>query len=222
MVIINLPLLILGFKFFGHGYVLRSIGVIVLISLLVDFLDKVVKMPAFVIDAPLGALFGGLFIGIGLGFIIKANTSAGGTTIIAQIVSSKTEFKAGQILLFLDGMILFASLFVFEDRSIVLWSIVSIYITSRVVDTLLTGRLNKKVVHLVTDKVDEFTKKIRQELGPYGTVIQGDGLYGENKKIILIVVEVGKLQFLRSLVREYDPQAFMIITEATEMLGRGD
>jgi uncharacterized membrane-anchored protein YitT (DUF2179 family) len=159
---------------------------------------------------------------IGLGFIVKANTSAGGTTIIAQIVSSKTEFKAGQILLFLDGMILFASLFVFEDRSIVLWSIVSIYITSRVVDTLLTGRLNKKVVHLVTDKVDEFTKKIRQELGPYGTVIQGDGLYGENKKIILIVVEVGKLQFLRSLVREYDPQAFMIITEATEMLGRGD
>jgi uncharacterized membrane-anchored protein YitT (DUF2179 family) len=222
MVIINLPLLLLGFKFFGRDYVLRSIGVIVLVSILIDFLTKIIKLPPFVIDTPLGALFGGVFVGVGLGLIIKSNTSAGGTTIIAQILSSKTELKAGQVLLGLDAMVLFASLFVFDDRSLVLWSVVSIYVTSRIIDTLLTGRLNKKVVHLVTDKVDEFTVKIREELGPHGTIIQGDGLYGENKKIILIIVEVGKLQFLRSLVRKHDPKAFMIITEATEMLGRGN
>lgn len=220
MVMINLPLLLLGFKFFGRGYVFRSIGVIVLTSLLIDFFAKVIQIPPFVLDGPLGALFGGVFIGIGLGLIIKSNTSAGGTTIIAQIVSSKTEFKPGQVLLALDAMVLFASLFVFDDRALVLWSVVSIYVTSRIIDTLLTGRLNKKVVHLVTDKVDEFTIKIREELGPHGTIIQGDGFYKEDKKIILIVVEVGKLQFLRSLVREHDPKAFMIITEATEMLGR--
>ncbi|MBN2965288.1 YitT family protein [Sulfurospirillum sp. T05] len=222
MVLINVPLLLLGFRYFGRGYVVRSIVVIGLVSVLIDVLAKVVHMPPFVVDTPLGALFGGVFIGVGLGLIIKSKTSAGGTTIIAQIVASKTELKAGQVLLILDAVVLCASLFVFEDRAKVLWSVVSIYVTSRIVDTLLTGRLDKKVVHLVTDKVEEFTKTIREELGQHGTIIQGDGLYGEHKKIILIVVEVGKLQFLRELVRKHDPGAFMIITEATEMLGRGD
>ncbi len=220
MVLINVPLLLLGFRYFGRAYVVRSIVVIGLISVLIDVLAKVVRMSAFVVDTPLGALFGGVFIGVGLGLIIKSNTSAGGTTIIAQIVASKTELKAGQVLLMLDGLVLCASLFVFEDRTKVLWSVVSIYVTSRIVDTLLTGRLDKKIVQLVTDKVEEFTALIREELGQHGTVISGDGLYGEKKTIILIVVEVGKLQYLRELVRKHDPSAFMLITEATEMLGR--
>ena len=222
MVLINIPLLLLGLRHFGKIYVFKSVITIVLISFLIDFLAKVIHLPPFVIDTPLSALFGGIFIGVGLALIIKGRSSAGGTMIIAQIVSSRTELKPGQVILLLDALVLFISLFVFEDRAKVLWSVVSIYVTSRIIDTILTGRLDKKVVHLVTDKVEEFTVKLREELGPHGTVIQGDGLHGEHKKIILIVVEVGRLQFLRELVKKYDPNAFMIIAEATEMLGRGD
>ena len=222
MVLINIPLLLVGLRHFGKLYVVKSVITIVLISVLIDVLDKLIELSPFVLDTPLAALFGGIFIGIGLALIIKGRSSAGGTMIIAQIVSSKTELKPGQVILLLDVLVLFVSLFVFEDRAKVLWSIVSIYVTSRVIDTVLTGRLDKKVVHLVTNKVEEFTVKLKKELGPHGTVIQGDGFNGEHKKIILIVVEVGKLQFLREMVKAHDPDAFMIIAEATEMLGRGD
>jgi len=84
---------------------------------------------------------------------------------------------------------------------------------------MLTGNLNKKVVYLVT-KVSK--EKIRKELGPEGTILKGDGLFeGQDKEMILIVVKLGKLQKLRQMVKETDPEAFLIITEATEMLGRG-
>ena len=98
----------------------------------------------------------------------------------------------------------------------------SIYISAKVIDKILTGRLNKKVVYLVTEKTDELKKQITQDLGPEGTIIKGDGLYeGQEKRMILLVVEVGKLQALRQMVQTIDPDGFLVITEASEMLGRG-
>lgn len=91
------------------------------------------------------------------------------------------------------------------------------------IDYILTGSLNKKVVYLVTQKTEELKKLITDELGPEGTIIKGDGLFeGQEKKMILIVVEVTKLQRLRQMVKETDPEGFLIITEASEMLGRGN
>ena len=95
-------------------------------------------------------------------------------------------------------------------------------LNAQVIDVILTGNLNKKVVYLVTQKTDLFKELIRNELGPQGTIIRGDGLFdNEDKKMILIVVKVDKLQKLRELVKKNDPEGFLIITEATEMLGRG-
>lgn len=221
MIAVNLPLLIIGSKYLGKMFAIRTVITILLISLFIDFFAQVVQMPAFILDTILASIFGGIFIGIGLALVIKGNSSAGGSTIIARIVSSKTEIKPGQVILIIDSLIIFSSLFVFDDTAKVLWSIVSIYITTKVIDMILTGSLNKKVVYLVTNKTDELKIQIREHLGPHGTILNGDGLFeGENKKMILIVVEVTKLQYLRELVKKNDPDGFLIISEASEMLGR--
>jgi uncharacterized membrane-anchored protein YitT (DUF2179 family) len=124
--------------------------------------------------------------------------------------------------LVIDFLIIFSSLFILEDTKKVLWSIVSIYITAKIIDVILTGNLNKKVVYLVTQKTQILKEIIREELGPEGTIIRGDGLFdNQDKKMILIVVKVDKLQKLREIVKKNDPDGFLIITEATEMLGRG-
>lgn len=222
MIAINIPLLIVGVKYLGKMFAIRTVITLLFISVLIDTFMEVLHVKAFVLDTILASLFGGIFIGIGLALVIKGNSSAGGSTIIAKIVASKMEMKAGQVLLIIDSLIVLSALFIFDDNAKVLWSVVSIYVTAKVIDMILTGRLNKKLVNLVTNKADLLKVKIREELGEYGTIIKGDGLYeNQEKTMILIVVEVSKLQYLRELVRKYDPEGFLIITEASEMLGRG-
>lgn len=220
--LINLPLIFIGIKYLGKMFALRTVVTIILISLLIDFFAQILEIKPFILDNTLSAIFGGIFIGIGLALVIKGNSSAGGSTIVARIISSKTEIKPGQVILVIDTLIILSSLFILEDTAKVLWSVISIYVTTKVIDVMLTGNLNKKVVYLVTEKTDILKEKIREELGPEGTILKGDGLFdNQNKKMILIVVKVGKLQRLRQMVKENDPDAFLIITEATEMLGRG-
>ncbi|PPK62085.1 YitT family protein [Malaciobacter marinus] len=221
MVAVNLPLLLLGMKYLGKSFAIRTVITIVLISTFVDVSFEILHIKALVDDVILASIFGGVLIGIGLAFVIKGNSSAGGSTIIARVVSSKSEIKPGQIIFIIDFFIILSSLFIFDETAKVLWSIVSIYITAIAVDKILTGNLNKKVVHLVTNEVEQMSSLIKEHIGPYGTVINGTGLYNENKKMILIVIEVTKLQLLRDLVKKNDPDAFLIISEANEMLGRG-
>ncbi|QKF66774.1 membrane-anchored protein, YitT family (DUF161, DUF2179 domains) [Arcobacter venerupis] len=222
IVLINFPLILIGIKYLGKMFAVRTILTIILISVFIDFLTQIVHVKPFVIDDALGAIFGGIFVGIGLAFTIKGNSTAGGSTILARIISSKTEIKPGQVILVIDFLIIFSSLFILEDTKKVLWSIVSIYITAKIIDIILTGNLNKKVVYLVTQKTQILKEIIREELGPEGTIIKGDGLFdNQEKKMILIVVKVDKLQKLRQIVKKNDPDGFLIITEATEMLGRG-
>lgn len=221
--LINLPLLILGSRYLGKMFAIRTVITIVLISLFIDFFAQIIKLEPFILDTILSSIFGGIFIGLGLALVIKGNSSAGGSTIIARIISSKTEIKPAQVILVIDTIIILSALFILEDRAKILWSVISIYITSKMIDYILTGSLNKKVVYLVTQKTQELKKLITDELGPEGTIIKGDGLFeGQEKKMILIVVEVTKLQRLRQMVRETDPEGFLIITEASEMLGRGN
>jgi len=221
MIGVNIPLLIVGGKYLGKMFAIRTVITILLISLFIDFFAQVLLVQPFIIDTILASIFGGISIGIGLALVIKGNSSAGGSTIVARIVSSKSEIKPGQVILVIDSLIIFSSLFVFDDTAKVLWSIVSIYITTKVIDLILTGGPNKKVVYLVTSQPEEMRVIIREKLGPDGTILKGEGLYeNENKQMILVVVEVTKLQVLRALVRENDPESFLIISEATEMLGR--
>jgi len=221
MVLINLPLLLIGIKFLGKMFAVRTVITIFLISFFIDFLIKVIALQSFTSNDTLSIVYGGIFIGIGLALIIKGESTAGGSTIIAKIVSSKTEIKPGKVILLIDFVIIFSSLFIIDDTDKVLLSILSIYITGKVIDVILTGTLNKKVVHLVTSKTTILKKIIREELGPEGTILKGTGLYDkEDKEMILLVVKVEKLQRLREIVKENDPEGFIVITEASEMLGR--
>ncbi len=204
---VNLPLVLIGWKYLGKMFAIRTIITILIISLAIDFFDKVIMLKPFVLEMPLASIFGGIFIGVGLALVIKGNSSAGGSTIIARIVASKSEIKPGTVILVIDSLIILSSLFIFDNVVRVLYSIVSIYVTTRIIDTILTGRLNKKVVYLVSKKTDELKKQITEQLGPEGTIIKGDGLFeGQEKRMILLIVEVNKLQVLRQMVKETDPE----------------
>lgn len=222
MVALNIPLLIVGVKYLGKRFAIRTIITIVLTSFFIDILYKILEISSVTNNILLATVFGGLVIGLGVSLILQGNSSAGGSTLIAKIVCSYTEVKPGQVILFVDLLIIICSIYVFNNIEKALWSTISIYITSRCIDMLLSGSPSKKVVHLVSNKSEELSVKIIETLGDYGSIIKGTGLHvDEPKSIILMIVELNKLRVLRELVKQTDPEAFMVVMDASELLGRG-
>jgi len=219
MLIINIPLLAAGTKFIGVRFALRSIYSIVVTSVLVDVLSSLIDFPT-ISSLLLSTLYGGTVIGAGVGFILKGHASVGGSTIIAKIVSNYFHIKPAQVILILDVMIIIAIGFIFADMERVLWSMLSIYATTRVIDKILTGAVSEKIVHIVSNKTAQIGHAINQELGRDGTIISGQNLTGEEDKTILfVVVGARRIPALRTIALKADPKALMIVMEAAEMMG---
>jgi uncharacterized membrane-anchored protein YitT (DUF2179 family) len=222
MLAINVPLLLVGMKYLGRGFGIRTIVTICLISVFVDYFQIVLELAPVSHDLLLVTLFGGVIIGIGVGLILRGNSSAGGSTIIARILAGRYGVKPGHTILAIDAFVIIASAFVFNGIEPSLWSLISIYVTSRCINIILTGGPSEKVVHIVTDKEQLLSRKIIEYLGPNGTILSGRGLQeSEEKTMIFVVVDSSRITVLRDLIRQNDPDAFMIVMEASEMLGRG-
>lgn len=221
VIAINIPLLILGVKYLGKLFAIRTIITIALISFFIDFF-AVLNFPNLVNNIILASIFGGLIIGFGVGLIIKGNSSAGGSTIIARIVSSNSHIKPAQVILLIDIIIVTCSIYVFKDFEKALWSIMSLYATSKAIDITLTGTISTKVIHIATNNAQELSAKISQVLKIEGTIIKGSGLHHlQDKTLIFLVLDIKKLGQLKEVINEKDPEAFMIVMEASDMLGRG-
>ena len=222
IVAINIPLLLWGMKYLGKLFAIKTIISILLISLLIDFFNATLDFEMLIKNILVSAIFGGAVIGLGVGLIIKANSSAGGSTIVARIISANSHIKPAQVILIIDVIIVVSSIYVFKDFEKAVLSIMSIYTTSKAIDMVLTGTLSTKVIHITTKKPKQLSEVISQRLKDEGTMLQGNALNNQDgKTLIFMVVDVKKLGKLRQIIQETDENAFMIVMEASEMLGRG-
>lgn len=222
MAIVSIPFLIMSYIYFGKYYLFKTFIVVILLSTFTDVLKEVLHVKSMTNDILLAAIFGGIFIGLGVGFVIKGRASTGSTSVVGEIVAKKTKYKAAEVLLAIDATIMFASVFVYNDINKSLYSMISVYVGIRVIDMILTGRPSKKIVNIVSNNVEVLKEQIRERIEEHGTILTGIGLHqGQNKTIIYITVEASKIDLLKNLISKYDPDAFMIITEASEFLGRG-
>mgnify|MGYP003647144016 CR=1 FL=1 len=220
LALINIPLLAVSVKYLGKYFAIKTIVTIVLMGVFIDLLAEVIHLPTLSNEPLLATLYGGVTIGIGLGLIFKGGASAGGGTIIAKIVTSKTNMKTGNVILFLDAIVVILAGVVFKSIELALWSMISIFAASKLIDTILTGRQSEKIVHISSAKnLSELSTLIDEALHISGTIVKGSDLaLSENKDIIFIVVPNQKLSSLKNLVFAYDNNAKMIVMEATEML----
>ena len=220
--VVSIPFLILSYIYFGKYYLFKTFIVVLLLSTFTDILKEVLKIEAITHDILLAAVFGGIFIGLGVGLVIKGRASTGSTSVVGEIVAKKTKYKAAEVLLAIDAVIMFTSVFVYNDIDKSLYSMLSVYVGIRVLDIILTGRPSKKIVNIVSNNVEVLKEQIRERIEEHGTILTGIGLHqGQNKTIIYVTVDAGKIDLLKNLITKYDPDAFMIITEASEFLGRG-
>ena len=125
-------------------------------------------------------------------------------------------------MLVIDMLIIVAIGFISHNVDLALWSLVSIYISAKSIDIFLTRGPSKKVVHIVSSQIEQLCETIVHHLGPYGTIVQGSGIFEhEEKRMIFLVVENSKIPRLKELIQGVDDEAFMVVMEASELLGRG-
>jgi uncharacterized membrane-anchored protein YitT (DUF2179 family) len=221
MLLINIPLLLVSLKYLGKKFAIKTIICIAFIVLFVEILTTFFRLPSFSNDLMLATLYGGLSVGLGLGLIFKGGSSAGGGTILAKIISSKTSMKTSTVILILDALVLLSAGYVFKSVELALWSLISIYVGSKVIDTILVGGQSQKIVHISSSKnLNELSRIISESIGVSGTILSGNDLeHSEYKDIIFIMIEKNKLNVLKQIVSNYDSKVKMIVMEATEILG---
>ncbi len=219
----DIPLTLLGIKILGPRFGIKTVVGFVLTAGFVDLLTYLWGDQALVEnDALLSSIFGGVFIGLGLGMIFKAKATSGGSDIIAMIVAKYTKLPLGQLMIAVDSVIVLVGVVAFQDWKIPLYSLIVIFITGRVVDVVLQGISYDKTLFIVSEKPKELRDKIINDLNRGGTFIQGKGMYnGSDRTIIYTVVNRRELAMLQDFIHRTDPDAFMTVINANEILGKG-
>lgn len=216
--VMNIPLFLIGYKAMGRVFVWRSLVATVLFSVSIDLL----KVPAMTVDPLLGTLYGGLLLGVGLGLILRGGATTGGTDMIARMVHNKVPFiSVGMFLLVLDCVVVILA-GVVMGTSEGLYAMICIFVSSKVIDTVLAGFTKNKACFIITDQWEKVTKTILSELERGVTQLYARGAYSDKERpVVLCVTSLQEVARVKDIVHEADENAFMFITEAHEALGEG-
>lgn len=219
----DIPLLLIGIKILGKRFGVKTFVSIVLMAVFVDVFGRVWgNNPLVEGDALLSSIFGGVLLGLGLGLIFRAKATSGGTDIIAMILSRYTRFPLGQSLIYVDSVIVLVGLIAFHDWKIPLYSWLVIFITGKVIDTVVEGMSVNKVVIVISEKHEAIREKLLFGMERGGTYLHAEGMYeGKEKKVIYTNISRRELPLFLSYIREIDPDAFVSVIDAHDVLGDG-
>ncbi|MFZ4398414.1 MAG: YitT family protein [Bacteroidales bacterium] len=220
----NIPLTIIGIKVLGPRFGIKTVVTFILTAVFVDALSLFFGSDPLQLshDILLSCVFGGLVIGVGVGLILKAKATSGGSDVISMILSKFTKLPLGQSIMIVDSSIVLTSLIAFGDWRLPLYSWITIFIISKVVDIVLQGISYDKTLFIVSDKYEEIKDKILNHIHRGGTIIKGNGMYnGAEKHIIFTVVNRRELAMVEEYINKIDPNAFLTVINANEILGQG-
>lgn len=226
IILINVPLFILGAIFFGRNFTLSTLFSTIVSSLLIELWNFALKdFIPFFNDVLLNALLGGTLFGIGLGLIFRMGSTTGGTDIIVKILRKKFRYlRTGVISLIIDIVIVACATAVYRDFELACYTVISIVIFTSIFDRVLYGGNSAKMIYIIStdDKARLICDKILKELDVGATYIEGEGAYtGSERRIIMCAIKNFLYPKLRDVVRETDPNAFMIVSSAKEIYGEG-
>jgi uncharacterized membrane-anchored protein YitT (DUF2179 family) len=214
----NIPLFIAGVIFLGKQYGVKTLIGTLFLPFVV-FLTR--DMEPATLDPLLGALFGGVVVGIGLGLAFRGNASTGGTDLAAQIVNKFTGLSLGTCVALIDGMIVIAAAFVFDLEG-GLYALIGLFATSKTIDLVQVGFGYSKMAIIITNKQDEVSKGIFEKIDRGVTRLSAVGGYTDDERpILMCVVDQTEFTKLKQLVKSIDASAFVVVMDASEVLGEG-
>lgn len=218
--LVNIPIMLLGVWKFGVRFIVSTSWAILMISLSTNLFAP---LGALTDQHLLAAIFSGVSTAAGIGYVMRAGATTGGTDIIVKCLKlKKPHLKTGTIFLGMDIMIILAGGIVFGNVDSVLYSLISVAITSAILDMILYGRDEAKLIFVISNASESITRRLLKELDAGVTHLSGAGAYKkENKQVILCVVKKPNAWQVEEIVRQEDSNAFMIISNASEIYGEG-
>ncbi len=216
---LNLPAFLVAWFVMGRVFVQRTAIAALMLSAWLAVLPSVDLAKG---DYLLAALYGGLISGIGIAMVFRTGNATGGTDLVASLLHRKfRNYSIAQILLVLDGAVIVAGYYLVGARP-ALYAVISVAITTKVSDTILNGMNDSKMIFVVSDHSDEIAEHVLYEMDRGCTAIPAQGMYSDEMRKMLFCV-VGKKEVLdfKDCVKELDPHAFVIVTDANEVLGEG-
>ncbi|MCC8023634.1 MAG: YitT family protein [Clostridiales bacterium] len=220
VLLINIPLLFLGWRYLGKQFIQKTAVATVVVSVTIDLVGLIPV--TYQGDLLLASLYGGLLAGAGLGLFFMRGATSGGTDIVVRLLQKRWPFlSVGRFVLIVDTAVVLFAAVVFRDVESALYAMIFIFITSRVIDSFLFGQVNGKVVTIITTKEEEISREITENFARGLTVLDVRGGYTkENKVMIYCAVRNTQVVALSKAVRLHDPDAFMVISEAGEVIGQ--
>ncbi len=218
-VILNIPLILCAIKVRGWRFMRRTLAASVVFSL---WLLVIPEYAFFGSDLVLITVIGGTFMGAGLGFVFLGKATTGGTdTVGALLLRAFPHLSTAKLMQVMDGAVILLSVGIFGTK-VSAYAVIAVVISSAVADRITTGFRNAYFAHIISDKYEEIANELLHELGRGVTQLPGVGMYtGEKRPVLLCAVSKKQAVILREMVAEIDPNAFLILTDASEIRGEG-
>lgn len=220
ILVLNIPLFILGYIKLGKKFIFKTIVATFLYS---KFIDIFSEFNLFTEDRLLSSIYGGILIGIGLAIVFKADSSTGGTDLIAHIAQNyNINMRMSNIIVIIDILVVAANLIAFREIEIGLYSAIAIYISGKMIDIVFEGINFSKIIYIISDKHEEIMEIINKEVKKGATALYGRGSFtGKNRMVIMCVSKRRDIDTIKNISRRIDENSFIIITDAREVYGLG-
>lgn len=219
--ILNIPVLLIGFIKFGGLFIIKTSLATVLASAALTVTD--LTLPAFNVDKILAAVFGGVLVGLGISLIMLRGATTGGVDIIAKLINKRfRHFTVGRIILIIDAAVITLASIVYKNFESALYSVVSMYVASFVMDTVLYGADKGKLIYIITSKPEKVCKDITSILSRGVTKISVKGGYtNAERTLLLCTVRRYEVSAVYDVINKYDKNAFIVVSDAGEIIGEG-
>ncbi|EOS37088.1 hypothetical protein C804_00198 [Lachnospiraceae bacterium A4] len=217
---INIPIVLLGFWKFGWRFICSTMYVLALITI---FINSLAVYGAVTDDLLIAAVLGGALIGVALALVFKAGATTGGIDIIVKVVRTKRKhIKTNILFLAFDSMVILASWLVFQDLTVAFYAGIAVITDSIVMDKILYGSDEAKMIFVICDKPEQVKQRLFGELDLTATIIPAKGAYtNAPKEMLMIVTRKQVYPKLEEVVKDEDASAFMIVSSASEIFGEG-
>lgn len=215
---LNIPLFIAGVLILGKRFGIKTFVGSIVLPLFI-FITK--DLAPLTTSLLLASVYGGLGVGVGLGLVFRGKASTGGTDLAAQLLHKFTGISLGGAILVMDGIVVFTSGVVFGPEN-ALYALISLFITSKTIDMVQIGLSYAKLALIISDHKEILGQAILQELDRGVTIVNATGGFtGNDKHILMVVFPQNEITKLKEIIRSVDPNAFVIVSNAHEVLGKG-
>lgn len=220
MLALDIPMFLLSLKILGTRFGIKTLLGAGILAASIDLSAPFI--PVLTSDLLLNSLYGGVLAGVGMGIVFKFKGSTAGTDLAAAIINKLTGISIGQALLAVDFFVIATAGIVFRSAELSLYGLISLFVTTKIIDLVQEGAGTAKAFFVMSEMPDKVADAILHELGRGVTFLSGRGAYtGTGRDVVFCVVSTGEVSYVKDLVYRIDRQAFVIVTDAHEVLGEG-